>query len=64
MKAAVLDGMQPGPCKQIMVGPSSVIPDPAPFATLLFPCNPASFSLLFALGRNSSNSLPRNDFQL
>jgi hypothetical protein len=29
MKAVVLDGMQPGPCEQIMVGPSSMIPDPA-----------------------------------
>jgi hypothetical protein len=35
--------------------------------SLLFPalpCNPVSFSLLFALGRSSSNSLLRNDFQL
>jgi hypothetical protein len=29
----------------------------------LFPCNPASFSLLFALGRDSSNSLPGNGRQ-
>jgi hypothetical protein len=43
-----------------MVGPSSVIPDPA---SLHLPCNPASFSLLFGLGRGSSKSLPRNDFQ-
>jgi hypothetical protein len=41
---------EPGPCEQIMIGPSSVIPDPAPLH----------------LGRSekSSNSLPRNDFQL
>jgi hypothetical protein len=37
MKAAVLDGMQPGPCEQIMVGPSSVIPDPAPLQPCSFP---------------------------
>ena len=34
-----------------------------PFASLLFPCNPAIFSLLFALGRSSTNSLRHNDFQ-
>ena len=63
----ILDEMQPGPCEQIMVGPSSVIPDPAPLlpcCSAAFPCNPASSSLLIALGRSSSNCLPRNDFQL
>jgi hypothetical protein len=45
----------------------SVIPASGLFAPCCFPalpCNPASFSLLFALGRSSSNSLRRNDFQL
>jgi hypothetical protein len=55
------------PCEQIMVGLSLVIPASGLFAPCCFPalpCSPASLSLLFALGRNSSNSLPRNDFQL
>jgi hypothetical protein len=52
--------MQPDRANRFMVGPSSVIPDPA---SLHLPCNPASFSLLFGLGRGSSKSLPRNDFQ-
>ncbi len=44
--------------------PSSMIPASLPFASLLFPCNLASFSLLFVLGRSYSNTLRRMTFSL
>jgi hypothetical protein len=45
-------------------GRDLVRPPLQPCCSPALPCNPASFSLLFASGRSSSNFLRRNDFQL
>jgi hypothetical protein len=42
---------------------AGLIPGSVTLCIPALPCNPDSFSLLFALGRSSANSLRRNDFQ-